>query len=248
MNHSRLQELKKQLFKERLDSLEKDYTVLFKQMNSTENTVTREQLKRQLEAIEEQIQEVEEELKSFSILNTSRLETSISSPKVSNDLASEKSIDYSKLSRLLAASKWKEANKETYLVMVKAVDKEDGDVFSSNEFQYFPCTDLRTIDQLWVKYSGGRFGFSVQKNIYLSVGGKPDGLYYEVWSPFADKVGWAKGWGLAKRWIQDSEVICDISAPKGHLPTWQFLSETAWWQKRVTNLVHLTSRLEKCNI
>ncbi len=33
------------------------------------------------------------------------------------------------------------------------------------------CEDLRTIDQLWVKYSNGRFGFSVQKRIWHSIGG-----------------------------------------------------------------------------
>ncbi|CCQ59603.1 GUN4 domain-containing protein, partial [Crocosphaera watsonii] len=31
----------------------------------------------------------------------------------------------------------------------------------------FPCEDLRIIDQLWVKYSNGQFGFSVQKQIYM---------------------------------------------------------------------------------
>ncbi|HYX15858.1 MAG TPA: GUN4 domain-containing protein [Nostoc sp.] len=35
----------------------------------------------------------------------------------------------------------------------------------------FPCTDLRTIDRLWVKYSNGHFCFSVQKRIWLECGG-----------------------------------------------------------------------------
>jgi len=40
----------------------------------------------------------------------------------------------------------------------------------TEDIDNFPCEDLRTIDQLWVKYSNGRFGFSVQKRIYQSLG------------------------------------------------------------------------------
>ncbi|WP_442950015.1 GUN4 domain-containing protein [Nostoc sp.] len=59
--------------------------------------------------------------------------------------------------------------------------KKDGDWFTSDELLNFPCTDLRTIDRLWVKYSNGHLGFSVHKEIYLSksVGGKADGKYYK---------------------------------------------------------------------
>ncbi|WP_413172564.1 protein kinase domain-containing protein [Anabaena azotica] len=77
-------------------------------------------------------------------------------------LKSEVGMDYTKLRDLLAARNWKQADKETYEVMIKAVGKKSGDWFTSNELLNFPCQDLRTIDQLWVEYSEGRFGFSVQ--------------------------------------------------------------------------------------
>jgi hypothetical protein len=58
--------------------------------------------------------------------------------------------------------------------------------FELKQLLNFPCTDLRTIDGLWVKYSNGHFGFSVQKEIYLSVGGKADGKYYsKAWEKLA---------------------------------------------------------------
>ena len=38
----------------------------------------------------------------------------------------------------------------------------------------FPCQDLGTIDKLWVEYSDGKFGFSVQKKIYQDLGGTKD--------------------------------------------------------------------------
>ncbi|MEA5554236.1 GUN4 domain-containing protein [Anabaena cylindrica UHCC 0172] len=122
------------------------------------------------------------------------------------ELSSEKGIDYTRLRDLLAAHKWEEADKETYQVMIKAVGKKSGEWFTSDELLNFPCQDLRTIDQLWVKYSEGRFGFSVQKEIYLSVGGKADGKYdSDAWGKFVEKVGWKK-------------VTYDTKSPRGHLP------------------------------
>ena len=131
-----------------------------------------------------------------------------------DNLASERGIDYTRLRDLLAAKNWKEADLETYRVMIQAVGKKDGDWFESDELLNFPYTDLRTIDRLWVEYSNGHFGFSVQKEIYLSVGGKADGKYYEkAWEKFGDRVGWRVG----EDWNYYS-VIFDTSSPRGHLP------------------------------
>ncbi|WP_414543876.1 GUN4 domain-containing protein [Nostoc sp. CCY0012] len=132
-----------------------------------------------------------------------------------DDLSSEKGIDYTKLRDLLAAKNWEEADMETYRVMIQAVGKEEGDYFDQDELLNFPCTDLRTIDRLWVKYSNGHFGFSVQKEIYLSVGGKADGKYdSEAWKKFGDRVGWR----VNNSWIYYSDVTFDTSSPRGHLP------------------------------
>ena len=82
-----------------------------------------------------------------------------------DDLSSEKGVDYRKLRDLLKAGKWREADEETLTVMRRF-----------NEFyniRYFPCPDLLTIDQLWMKYSSGYFGFSVQKQIYVEMQGNP---------------------------------------------------------------------------
>jgi uncharacterized caspase-like protein len=122
-----------------------------------------------------------------------------------DDLSSERGVDYTKLRDLLKAGKWKEADYETYLVMIKALGKKENEYLMSEELLNFPCTDLSTIDRLWVKYSNGRFGFSVQKEIYLSCGGKGDGEYYEeAW----DKFGVSVGWKVDNKWII-SEGIAD---------------------------------------
>jgi serine/threonine protein kinase len=129
-------------------------------------------------------------------------------------LKSEVGINYTKLRDLLAARNWKQADYETYLVMLKAVGHEKDDLIRDKELLNFPCTDLRTIDKLWVKYSNGKFGFSVQKEIYLSVGGIADGKYYEeAWKKFADKVGWMREAAFIGVFLSYPDT-----APKGHLP------------------------------
>ena len=115
---------------------------------------------------------------------------------IEDDLSSEKGIDYTRLRELLKAQDWRAADQETYEVMLRAVGKESGqgNWFTKDELQNFPCTDLRTIDQLWVKYSQGKFGFSVQKQIYVDCGAKLDGEYPgdKIWYKFCDRVGWRK--------------------------------------------------------
>lgn len=61
--------------------------------------------------------------------------------------------------------------------MCEVMDRQKERWLDVEHIQNFPCQDLRNIDHLWVKYSEGRFGFSVQKKIYLDCGAKPDGKY-----------------------------------------------------------------------
>jgi len=148
-----------------------------------------------------------------------------------NDLPSEKGVDYTKLRDLLAAGKWKDADQETLVVMLKATGREEEGYLDYKSIENFPCTDLRTIDQLWVKYSNGRFGFSVQKRIYESVG--------KDYDKFGDRVGWRqmrtrqvdKWFGLKQEtqhqpeWLGYSQFTYDTSAPEGHLPS----TDCLWW-------------------
>lgn len=152
--------------------------------------------------------------------NVDDIRPEIVQPPEIDDLSSECAIDYTRLRDLLAGGNWKDADYETYLVMLKVVGREEGDWIRDEELLNFPCTDLRTIDSLWVKYSNSRFGFSVQKKIYLSVGGKPDGKYYEeAWKKFGDTIGWR----VNQDWIFRDRITFDTTAPVGHLPVRAFL-------------------------
>jgi hypothetical protein len=97
--------------------------------------------------------------------------------------------------------------------MLQVANRTEEIWLRESDIDNFPCEDLRTIDQLWVKYSGGRFGFSVQAKIYRELGGTQQ--YNErFWNAFGDRVGWR----VNKSWIYYKDVTFDLKAPLGHLP------------------------------
>lgn len=175
-------------------------------------------------------------------------QTTTAKPTQENDgLSSEKGVDYTRLRDLLKAKNWKEADQETQVVMLKATGKEQQGWFDSESINNFPCTDLRTIDQLWVKYSDGHFGFSVQKRIWESVGND-----YEK---FSDRVGWRKGMFLhLNDWQSYSDMTFKTDSLQGYLPafgSYQFEG----FEKTLTGGIRLQSfasslawRLGNCNI
>ncbi len=132
------------------------------------------------------------------------------------ELKSDVGVDYTELERLLAAEKWYAADKETGRVMLKVARQEERGYLDYDDIKKFPCNDLRTIDQLWVQYSSGRFGFSVQKRILESVGGKPGKDDRMVYEQFGDR----NGWRVKGNWISywSGLVTFSKSAPVGHLP------------------------------
>ncbi|MEH2366838.1 serine/threonine-protein kinase [Nostoc sp.] len=130
-------------------------------------------------------------------------------------LISAVGIDYTRLRDLLADGEWKEANEEATRVMLAVPKREKEGWFRPQDIHDFPCEDIRTIDKLWVKYSDGRFGFSVQKRIHQSLGGTRN-YNKKTWEIFADRVGWKKD----GEWVLYSRHLCtwNLNAPYGHLP------------------------------
>ena len=106
-------------------------------------------------------------------------------------LISAKGIDYRQLDRLLAGGKWKAADPETVYRMLEVAGKQEEGWLTVEDVAELPCEELRAIDRLWVKYSNGRFGFSVHKRIYQSLGGTNE-YDNQVWQRFGDAVGWRK--------------------------------------------------------
>jgi serine/threonine protein kinase len=164
-------------------------------------------------------------------------------PKKADDeveLISAVGMDYTNLRNLLAAGKWEEADNETLRVMLKVAGREEEGYryLQKEHIEKFPCEDLRTIDQLWVKYSNGHFGFSMQKCIYQSLGGTRE-YDSEVWDKFCDTVGWRKN----GKWVYYSDLTFSDKAPEAHLPGGHIHPITA-----LAGLSSLLSRLVNSNI
>ncbi|MBD1872167.1 GUN4 domain-containing protein [Nodosilinea sp. FACHB-131] len=148
---------------------------------------------------------------------------------------------YQRLEKYLQNGQWKEADDETYRLMITTVGKEEGQFFEPDELLNFPCEELLTIDRLWVQYSQGKFGFSVQKEIYLSekVGGIADGIYYkEAFKEFGDCVGWREN----AKWTW--HIKYDTLSPSGHLP----LVHQSAGDKRGSRVTSLFSRMQACKL
>lgn len=131
----------------------------------------------------------------------------------SDNLISSVEINYSKLRDLLAAGKWQEADEATRSLMLQVFSREEEDWLNEQQIEQFPCEDLHTIDQLWLKYSNGQFGFSIQKRIWLECGGKPD-AGYETYRVFVERIGWR----VDGNWLSWFDLTFSLNAPEGHLP------------------------------
>ncbi|KAB8317954.1 GUN4 domain-containing protein [Tolypothrix campylonemoides VB511288] len=124
-------------------------------------------------------------------------------------LTSEAGIDYSPLQQLLATQDFQAADRMTLQKMCElagsaAVQRK---WLYFTEVENFPITDLKTINSLWLVHSEGKFGFSVQREIWLGLG--------KNWENLWTKIGWKKG----NNWTRyPNEFTWNLSAPRGHLP------------------------------
>ncbi|MBW4505671.1 MAG: GUN4 domain-containing protein [Scytonematopsis contorta HA4267-MV1] len=135
-------------------------------------------------------------------------------------------MNYTRLRDLLAAGEWRKADEETAFVMLVVTDREELGSLNIQSIDNFPCEDLKIIDQLWGKYSNGRFGFSVQKRIYTSVGGTKQ-YDYQIWETFCNRVEWRKD----NDWMYYNDLTFDLKAPFAHLPA-------AFWGIGVRGLLY----------
>jgi hypothetical protein len=122
---------------------------------------------------------------------------------------------YTQLETLLKAQNFREADLETDSVMLAVANRQSEGYLRVEDAENFPCKELRTIDNLWLKYSKGKFGISVQQEIYKNLGGTKQ--YNEkVWESFADRIGWRS----EGSWLNYyNDLNFSLSAPTGQLPS-----------------------------
>jgi hypothetical protein len=134
--------------------------------------------------------------------------------KVDPDLLRElRELRYVKLEELLKRQKWREAERETYQLMITTMGKEAGQTFDHEDLENFPCNDLYEIDRMWVESSNGHWGFSVQRKIWEECGSPLESD--KNWEKFGERVGWRQN----GRWMDYSSLTFDLKiSPIGNLP------------------------------
>lgn len=128
------------------------------------------------------------------------------------DLKSEVGYSFEELEAALKDGDFEKADDITRNALIELAGEEA----VARKFVYFtevkviPVTDLQTINNLWVTYSDGKFGYSVQKKIWTGC--------KKNWGPFFKKLDWTTGENNAYRSWRGGEYIYNLEAANGHLP------------------------------
>jgi hypothetical protein len=143
-------------------------------------------------------------------------------------------VDYSRLQDLLLTQEWEEADIETKEIMIEIAGRKSQGFLDRQSSEKFPYQELYTIDRLWVIHSKGHFGFSIQKHILQSICHSPHfdreiSKSGELHLPInmtnldsfhcRDQFASSVGWRIEGKWLHSHELIFDLSAPQGHLPS-----------------------------
>nr|YP_009392173.1 hypothetical protein [Osmundaria fimbriata]ARW60735.1 hypothetical protein [Osmundaria fimbriata] len=126
-------------------------------------------------------------------------------------LQSSLNLNYQPLQDLLIEQNFKEADIITQKLLcqlVKSKIQSNRKWLYFTDIQFLPLDDLFTIDLLWKIYSKGKFGFSVQKKIWIQNNKK--------WNKLWKQIGWTNQKDNMKKY--PTEFIWTIEAPEGHLP------------------------------
>jgi hypothetical protein len=189
----------------------------------------------QLSQLSSQLAEIKPHLEQISTLSTqvSQLEERL---MLVSDV-----YRYGKLQGYLASGNWFEADKETINVILDVAGKPIEEL-TPEDIRNFPCNAIATIDQLWLKYSQQRFGFSVQLKLYQNLGGSLEKTL-EQDRNIIEKLGEQVGWRENNRWRKCDELDYSLSAPLGCHPS-------RWWNSpygsKMTN--YFLARLMGCNL
>lgn len=164
-------------------------------------------------------------------------------------------IDYGWLERLLNQENWIQANRETKAILLslsnQLTETEEKDWISTNEIYKIPCQDIFKIDNLWLRYSNNRFGFTIQKAIWEKLGGNFEYSYDKIrefgifleWldstkipmvNPFFLLDPWLSQGNIEARLNQVAKEISEL--PQGYLPflSWGYinrLNSTDWFNQ-----------------
>jgi hypothetical protein len=159
-------------------------------------------------------------------------DTAVNVPKY---LPSDCGIDYIPLATFLATGDFLSADKFTRenLIKISGAEKNGRNFVYWTEVHGIPDKDLISMERLWLQFSNGKFGYSVQKRVWDVEKGNFDN--------FIRRIGWTKidnGIERKLRWFGQNEFIYDLEeAPRGHLPLTSALRGTQLIKQLMTHPV-----------
>jgi hypothetical protein len=128
---------------------------------------------------------------------------------------------YQDLDNLLGQEEWQAADQVTLALMLAATDRTDW--LDEGAIARLPCETLNQIDQRWMRYSHGQFGFTAQQQVYRQSCGK------EAFA-FSRQVEWTVGQLRPFGFFKFYDFLnFSLDAPQGHLPALWFW-ELPWHQ------------------
>lgn len=170
-----------------------------------------------------------------AIVQMSETEADVDVAPIPTFLPSEKGIDYVPLATMLATGDFLAADQFTRdnLIKIAGPDAVKRSFVYWTEVKKLPEKDLCTMERLWLQYSDGNFGYSVQKRVWDVENGNFDN--------FIRRIGWTKEENGSERklkWFGQNEFIYTVEkAPKGHLPLTSALRGTQLLKKLMDNPV-----------
>ena len=114
---------------------------------------------------------------------------------------------YLELQSLLISNQFQEADKLTSKILCVLANTTDRNWLYFSDVKQIPEAELMILDNLWKVYSKGKFGFSVQRQIWMANG--------KDWNSLWKKIGWSQNEMLCR---YPEGFIWNLTAPNGHLP------------------------------
>lgn len=155
------------------------------------------------------------------------------------------SLDCEKLKTLLELGKLKEADLETKRLLLKLAGREKDGWLRPGDVKGFSHQTLSAIDQLWIKHSNGRFGFSVQSKIWRKLGcNSSAGVSTQTLSE--NKFGQSVNWRVGGRWLSPWDSFnYDFQAPQGSLPREYIFTLSGWRSYSKVEIGYLLWRFDE---
>jgi hypothetical protein len=125
-------------------------------------------------------------------------------------------IDYAELQSLLQNHQWHRASEKTEELLLAITKNSSGIIMEKDFFAKIPCIDLQTIDRLWTEHSWGRFGFSIQHQIWLGICGSYTCNTKKTYQRFHDAVKWSSHDFIENKIMDNAESVKETAA--GYYP------------------------------